>query len=637
MPPNPFAGFESFRLPNGMKVWYRQAPRAAVSTMVLIVPFGRDQDAPGKEQTAHLLEHVLLSDRDGHSEAELIRELTARGGSFSGVTGPHYTLFPVSVESAHAAFGVEWLHGVIAPRPFSDDLVVRSRGPVIVEMEGRQRTLLRGPVRRLLDDPRLRPRAFWAREFGYPAHEERGADELSSLLRVSALDLRRYYDTYYAPSAMTLVIVAAAPLVDLQPVIERTFGTLPWRPVPPQLEATRPRDAASRRFVHTTSKGTSLTLSYRIAAVDGRDQLRLAFIEDLLRMRLTERLRGGDVKSVYDVRTTTEIRGGAAYFAILVDMYPRHEKHVREAVDLEIGRLQRASADTTAFYADRDVVARMLRLEHASPGALRAWAMRWTARTDLHEDFPDAGHYYATVGADSIAAFAARTFVARQRITSIARPLPLHPFLLLLLGSAAMAAAVLLYRRMVLRDADMADVRFVAHLTPPLITRISTGALIAAALLVSARLAGAAVHVAAERWILPLDSFLLAGAVAGMLIAGSTLAAIAGVGMLHAKVLVFGDRVMLKSPTYRAVSIPAAEIRRAWPAADVPTPRLRRPAPGPRARAVLLELRDGSGYILHVRHPDRLMRAVNRLLRPSALASVGLAEGVEETPHPALT
>jgi hypothetical protein len=190
---------------------------------------------------------------------------------------------------------------------------------------------------------------------------------------------------------------------------------------------------------------------------------------------------------------------------------------------------------------------------------------------------------------------------------------------------------------MVLRDADMADVRFVAHLTPPLITRISTGALIAAALLVSARLAGAAVHVAAERWILPLDSFLLAGAVAGMLIAGSTLAAIAGVGMLHAKVLVFGDRVMLKSPTYRAVSIPAAEIRRAWPAADVPTPRLRRPAPGPRARAVLLELRDGSGYILHVRHPDRLMRAVNRLRQPSESPSVGLAEGVEETPHPALT
>lgn len=637
MPPNPFAGFESFRLPNGLKVWYRQAPRAAVSTMALIVPFGRDQDPPGKEQTAHLLEHVLLSDRSGRSEAELTRELTARGGSFSGITGPHYTLFPVSIESAHAAFGVAWLHGVIAPRTFSDDLVMRNRGPVIVEMEGRDRTLLRGPARRVLGDPRLRPPAFWAREFGYPAHEERGADELSSLMRVGAPDLRRYYDAYYAPSAMTLVIIAAAPRLEMQPVIEGTFGTLPWRPVPPQLEGTSPREAESRRFVYTTSRGTSLTLSYRIPHVDGRDQLRLAFVEDLLRMRLTERLRGGDVKSVYGVRTTTEIRGRAAYFAVLVDMHPRHEKHVREAIDVEIGRLQRAGADTVAFYADRDVVARMLRLEHASPGALRAWTMRWAARTDLHESFPDAGDYYAAVGADSIAAFAARTFVPGQRITSIARPLPLHPLLLLLLGIATAAAAVLLYRRLMLRDADMTDVRFVAHLTPPFITRITAAALAAAALLVTVRLAGAVAHVATERWILPHDSFLLAAAAAGLLIAGSTLALIAGVGMLHAKVLVFGDGVILKSPTYRAVSIPAGDIRGARPAAAVPAPRLRRPAPGPRAQAVFLELRDGSGYILHVRHPERLLQAVDRLLGPPGSRAAGLVDTVSATAHPALT
>jgi predicted Zn-dependent peptidase len=631
LPPNPFAGFESFRLANGLKVWYRHAPGAMLASMAVIVPYGRDQDPPGKEQTAHLLEHVLLSDRSGGSEAELIRELTARGGTFSGVTGPHYTLFPISIESAHAASGVQWLHDVIAPRVFHDDLVSRNRGPVAIEMEGRRRPLLRGIPGQLLDHPRMHPPGFWKREFGYAAHEERRADETVTLGRISARDVQRYYDTYYAPSAMTLVIIAGAPRAQLQEIIEGTFGALPWRPVPELAGAGNVRTKASTRFVHAVGRGTRITLAWRLPEIDGRDHLRLAFLEDLLRYRLTERLRNGEVKSVYGVSTSTELRGTAALFTIFIDVSPRDEMRVREIIGLELDRLRNATADSTAFYADRDVLSRSLRMEHASPAALRGWAMRRAWRPDLHDAFPDVGEYYATVGADSLAAFSARTFTHDRSITSIARPLPLPALLLALLAAAAGLLAVPLYRSAVFRPADMRSLRFVARLRQPAAVRIIITLGGAAAGIAALRLVVAVAHVAAERWVLVYDSFPLAAAATGVLIFLTTAAALAVTGSLPAKVLVFDDEIRLKSRTYRSLTIPASRVLSAFPARERRLARVRRPALVTR-RTVAIELDDGSGYLLDVRDPEGLIAAVLDVARPTHAATAAVESAAAPGP-----
>lgn len=627
MPPNPFAGFEAFRLANGMKVWYRHSPGATLTSMAVIVPYGRDHDPPGKEQTAHLLEHVLLSDRAGRTEAELARELAARGGSFAGVTGPHYTLYPVHVESAHAVFGVQWLHDVIAPRLFPEDLVERNRQPVLIEMESRRRPLLRGAAATLLRRTGLRAPGFWEREFGYPAHEERGADEVATLSRITARDLRRFYDTYYAPSAMTLVVIGGMPSAALLPAIEETFGTLPWRPEPPPLQAARVRQGETGRFVHGPRGSTRLTRAFRIPEIDGRDALRLAFIEDMLRYRLNVRLRAGEVKSVYGVTTMSEIRGSAALFAISVEMAPQDEAVVRDAVQEEIDRIRNANGDTAAFYADRDVLGRMLRLEHASPGALRAWAMARAWRPDLFDGFPDVGEYYATAGPDSIAAFASRTLAAERSVTSIARPLPLHLALLLLLGAIAVAAAVRLYRRHAWVPADMNAIRFVARVRRPLAVRAVAWGVGAAALIVAGGLAVAALHLAAERWLLPQDAFALAVACALVLLFLLTLAALAVVGRMHATVLVFEDEIRIKSPTYRSEIIPGRDVRSARRLGHGTKLRLRRPAPAAAAGAVVLEFADGSGHVLHVRHPDGLIQAVERLVGRCAAAGDRPGEG----------
>lgn len=616
LPPNPFSAFESFRLPNGLKVWYGHMPGSTVTTMALVVPAGRDDDPPGREQAAHLLEHVLLSDRHGAAEADLARELTRRGGAHSAYTGATYTHFLVNIGSDEAAFGLRWLHDVVAPRTFGADLVERNRQPVAVELGARGGMRLPPLVHAYLRHPRLRPAGFWRREFALDAQEERGADQLAGLAAITPADVRAFYDTHYTPAQMTLVVVSGRSRPALQPVLDSTFALLPWRPGPERAPRLAPRAAESRSVRWHVAGGTRLSLRYRISGLSGRDDLRLAFVEDLLHHRLMERLRRGESKVVYGIATATVTRGSAAFFAIDADLAPPHEGAVRHAIETEIGRIARAVEDTVAFYADRDALARRLRIENASPAALRHWATDRFSGGGLHESFPDLGGYYATVGPDSIAALAGRLFVPENRISHVARPVPLPVWVLALLALTVAAGAVRLYRRATLRPARMGAVRFIARLRAPWPARLLHGGMLALAALLAGRVAFAALHIASSHWAAGLDSFVPLAAAGAALVFILTFGGLAAVGAFHRKVLVFDDEVRLKSATYRATIIPAALIRGVRPAASPAGLRLRRPVPPPAGAGVFLELVDGSGHYLRTARQAELLEAVRRLIPP---------------------
>lgn len=636
LPPNPFSVFESVRLPNGLRVFYGHLSGATIASMAVVVPYGGDRDPPGREQTAHFLEHVLLSDRAGRTEAQLARDLAARGGTFTGVTGPDYTAYSVSLPTEHAAVGVQWLHDVIAPRPLPDSLIDANREPVAAELRARHRWLFPDPAALLPGNRRLRPPGFWQREFGHAAQEERTGSPLASLAKITPSDVRAFYDAHYGPSVMTLIIVSGRPLAELEPVLVETFATLPWRPTPgsPPLAV---RSQETRRFAWRPGPGTRLTLRYRVTYLNGLDHLRLIFLEDLLRERLTQRLRTGSAKTAYGVQTGTEIRGAAAYFGLTIDMDPRHEATVRAAIDQELDRLRIPSSDTAAFYADRDALNRTLRVEFAAPGSLRQLAMQRFSRPAIHDAFPDLGEYYATVGPDSIAAFADRLLAADNRILSISRPLPWHPTWLLAIAASACFAAARLYRHLALRPADMTAIRFVARLRGPLPARLTAAALATVAVLFALRVGAAGIHAAAERFIFTVDSFPLHAGAAASLLFVAMFTALACLGLGHRKVLVFDDEIRLKSPTYRATVIRADDVRSVRVLQGQPNIRLRRPVLGSAAGSVLLELHDGTGYVLHVRDAAALQRAGQGALdrRRAAQPAAGSSPPAPADPSPA--
>jgi predicted Zn-dependent peptidase len=622
--PNPFGSFDAFRLPNGLKVWYGYLPGATMTSMAIVVPAGWDQDQPQREGTAHLLEHVLLSDRTGRSESELVRELALRGGTHNGVTTPDRTYYPLHISTDQAAYGLQWLHDVIAPRPIPTALVDANREPVAIEIGAGPRQSFERLAHAYLFHPSLRPAGFWLREFGVVTAQERYHDPYTSLASLSAHDLTTFYESFYTTPEMLLVVVTGAPRQVLQPVIDSTFGLLPWRPAPERsgLGPLPRRD--SQRYAWTLGRSTRFRLMYRIPDLSSRDHLRLVFIEDMLRLRFMERLRRGSDKFVYSIHATTETRGAAAYLAVVARIDPRQEEHARSIIQEELLRIGSATDDTAAFYADRDALGHRLRVQNAAPATLVAWATDRFYRPDLHAEFPDLGEYYATVGPDSIAAFVQRLLIPENRIFHLTRAAPAPAGVFVLLLGLAATAAVALYRRIAYRRADMSGIRYIARLRHPLIVRLIGRSLAFAGVLLIARVGYAAAELVAERWIFAVDSPLLHVTLLTVTVFVAAFCTIAAAGLVPRKVLVFQNEIRIKSLTYRACIIPAGHVTNVWTVGRHSAATQHSGAAGSwrspahprlhllqRARlagstAVILGLADGSLRVLPVTNPGSL-------------------------------
>ena len=183
LPPNPFAGFETHHLANGLKVWLKRLPGDPVVSVSLAVPFGSDNDPPGKEQLAHFTEHMLFSDHLGRNEQEIKREIEELGGLYNAATRADETFYFVRIGKEHALFAIEWLYRIVSPHSMDPEIVDKQREPVALELGARPRQFFDWLWAHYINPPALRPPGFWEREFGIKTRASRARASLTVAAR----------------------------------------------------------------------------------------------------------------------------------------------------------------------------------------------------------------------------------------------------------------------------------------------------------------------------------------------------------------------------------------------------------------------------------------------------------------------
>ncbi len=181
---NPFSGFETHFLSNGLKVWYKRLPDAAEVSVSVGVPYGWDSDPRGKEELAHLTEHILFSDHDGRTEQEIKEAIDGIGGRRNGFTTPDHTWYYVTVSKEHGGFAIEWLSRLVSPHTMDADVVERNRQPVALEINAQPREFFE-QAWASLNPSWLLPPDFWQREFGMETRNGRHYDRWASLQRIT--------------------------------------------------------------------------------------------------------------------------------------------------------------------------------------------------------------------------------------------------------------------------------------------------------------------------------------------------------------------------------------------------------------------------------------------------------------------
>src|SRR2546425_6826243 len=218
--------YESFALPNGLRVLYSEDHSTPVVTVDLWYYTGARNERPGRSGFAHLFEHMMFQGSAHVKKSEHFQLVQRAGGTLNGSTHDDYTNYYESVPSNRLNLAL-WLEADRMP----------SRAVTQENLEN-QRETVKEEKRLRVDNqpyaPTFRNAIIWpfdsAACFAY-AHPSIGSME--DLGDAKLENVQAFFRSYYAPNNATLVVVGDFRAVELRRLVNQYFADIPSQPAPP--------------------------------------------------------------------------------------------------------------------------------------------------------------------------------------------------------------------------------------------------------------------------------------------------------------------------------------------------------------------------------------------------------------------
>lgn len=622
---NPFGGFETHFLENGLKIWYRRVPGAPNVSVSVGIPYGWDRDIRGKEELAHFTEHMLFSDHDGRTEREIKDAIERLGGRRNGFTTPDHTWYYVTIAKEHGLFAIEWLSRIVSPHAMDPEVVDRNRQPVALEINARPREFFE-LLGAFLNPEWLRTPGYWEREFGMVTRESRAYDRYANLHAITPADLESFYDTYYVPGAMTLTVIGDLELERVLALADSTFGTLARRPLA-QNEVTLEDPARYRAtFSWPFASNIRYTRRFKVFEPSARDDLSMIFVRELLSRRLNQRLRYGERKAVYSIRVVVQKRGPAAFLQVSGQINQDEYDFAVGVIEEELGSLRDGSLPLEEFESDRDALLERLKTSNQTSESVNFWAYRNFYDPFVHENFPDVIGFFETVGQEELASFASRAFVPERETLSVARPQPYSQGMVL--GGVLLLVwiAFRLVAFGLTKPIDMTSIRYVARFRLSLPFRVVLIAVMGGLALVIGRTLVIGFEWIALRYVATTDSYWVQVSSYGAMLVTGIAVMVTYMAMIPRKILVFPDHLRIKGLAYRSRILEPGDIEDIVPARFGSvwfSKQLARTTPltlGVVRPGILLKPVKGRAYFFRVRNSPELLQVLEEW-------KLGLLEG----------
>src|SRR3989442_1174761 len=248
--------YESFAMPNGLRVVYSDDHSTPVVTVDLWYHAGARNERPGRSGFAHLFEHMMFQGSAHVKKSEHFQLVERAGGTLNGSTHDDYTNYYETIPSNRLNLAL-WLE---ADR-------MRSLAVTQENLEN-QRATVKEEKRLRVDNqpyaPTFRNAIIWpfdsAACFAY-AHPSIGSME--DLGDAKLENVQAFFRTYYAPNNATLVVVGDFRAVELRRLVNQYFADIPSQPAPPPVSCDyRLAPGAMRR--HVQDEHANLAAAFRV-------------------------------------------------------------------------------------------------------------------------------------------------------------------------------------------------------------------------------------------------------------------------------------------------------------------------------------------------------------------------------------
>jgi predicted Zn-dependent peptidase len=212
--------YETFALPNGLRVIYSEAHATPIVTVDVWYNTGSRNERPGHSGFAHLFEHMMFQGSAHVKKAEHFQLIQRAGGEVNGSTTEDRTNFWEVVPSNRLNLAL-WLEADrMRSLAISDSNFHNQREAV---KEERRLRVDNQPYARAFSDGLTTPFDSGAC-FAY-AHTVIGS--MADLDAAKLGDVQAFFETYYAPNNATLVVVGDFRPAELRRLVNQYYAGIP--------------------------------------------------------------------------------------------------------------------------------------------------------------------------------------------------------------------------------------------------------------------------------------------------------------------------------------------------------------------------------------------------------------------------
>ncbi len=305
------------------------------------VPVGSRTETEQNNGISHFLEHMVFTGTERWDEAAVTDVVRRRGAECNAQTSREETDYYIHVAASDLEFGMDWLHQLVFKPTLTPEKFEKERQVIINEKGGEYDALRRAWI--WLEDRNLgwsvgravRRRLFPDSSLLLPVV---GTDQ--SLHALTHDNLQRYYETYYTPNNMTLLVVGDADPEQVFAAAERQFGEISARSVPPPHS---PITVVDRPF-HVRLRGPTpnqqgqLYIGASLGPSNHPDRFGWSLMAEMLENAYLQAIRYNRGLS-YDVSVYPVLYTDAGYFNIYTSAQIDDFDTIQELIETQLNRL----------------------------------------------------------------------------------------------------------------------------------------------------------------------------------------------------------------------------------------------------------------------------------------------------------
>lgn len=268
------------RLSNGLKILIVEDHTVPVVAFQTWVNVGSVDENFGLSGMAHLFEHLMFKDSDKYGPRAFFNRLEAKGAAVNAFTTRDYTVFYETMVPALLPVAIALESDRLANLKIDEEALYTERRVVFEERRLRTENSPDGRMQEAIWSLVFKSHPYRAPVIGY---EE-------DLKRMELADLQAFFEEYYQPKNITLVVVGDVKVDEVFAQIETAYGPIPGKTRERRRISSEPEQTEARRFELRDQVATEkITIAYPSTSASEDDTHALDVLSNILFVGTTAR------------------------------------------------------------------------------------------------------------------------------------------------------------------------------------------------------------------------------------------------------------------------------------------------------------------------------------------------------------